>query len=110
MARNIRHKLNKMNEGNYIIYIVWTVTATDMLLEECSVADDDYHFPSQVSGSNAINEHSVPEHSHTGETSCCREHTFHTPTTLQQQFVRCPCDTLAPSRLGVTIFRHSICV
>jgi hypothetical protein len=24
--------------------------------------------------------------------------------------MRCPCDMLAPSRLGVTIFRHSICV
>jgi len=81
-----------------------------ILHEKFCVADDDNHITSEVSGSNAIDEHSVPEHSHTGKASCCSEHAFHTPTTHQQQLVRCPCDTLTPSRLGVTIFRHSICV
>jgi hypothetical protein len=77
------------------------MNTANILQEECCVADDDYHISSEVSGSNAINEHTVPECSHTGETSCRREHTFHAPTALQQQLVRCPCDTLAPSRLGV---------
>lgn len=81
-----------------------------ILQDEYCFPDDDYHVTSEVCGSGAINEHSVPERSHTREASRRCEHTFHAPTALQQQLMRCPCDTLAPSRLGVTVFRHSVCV
>ena len=48
----------------------------------------------EVGGSDAADEHSVPERSHACEAGCRREHAFHATTSHKQQLMRCPCDIL----------------